>query len=378
MAFAIILPNARNQFIGADGSPIVGGTVTFYIPNTSTPKNTWQDSTQSVLNTNPVVLDSLGSAQIYGNGQYRQVLKDAAGNTLWDKLTSSSPLAGNFISLDGSNNFTVNEGPDLFADTTGRLVWGLNAKAPAGPTYVMTDDDRGSAISAYNAASGLTVTLPDPLVVGDNFVTFFHRGDHAMTIQSGSANIFTPQYQLGTNSITLPTVESFIGFFSNLGNWTVWTGSPTAIGTEGSSLVYSESNQTIPHNANVARTWTTVLHDVHGFWNVSNPTRLTVPAGVAKIVLTGNTRFITTSSSEGYKFFLFKNGATFTGCPFLETSTNGVAVYPSGGVTSGEILVTPGDYFEFMVRQSSGGDVTTSADIAGVNWFSAQITQWIS
>lgn len=87
MAIATILPEGRTAFYDNNGVPLVDGYVYFYIPNTSTPKNTWQDATQSTLNTNPVRLDSLGSALIYGFGQYRMVVKDVDLNTIYDALT---------------------------------------------------------------------------------------------------------------------------------------------------------------------------------------------------------------------------------------------------------------------------------------------------
>lgn len=82
-----LLPNGKQQFIDVDGNPLVDGEVYFYIPNTSTPKNTWQDPEEMTLNTNPVVLDDRGQAIIYGTGQYRQVVLDVDGNTIWDQLT---------------------------------------------------------------------------------------------------------------------------------------------------------------------------------------------------------------------------------------------------------------------------------------------------
>lgn len=56
-----------------------------YLPATLTPKNTWQDSAQTILNTNPIVLDSRGEAIIYGTGDYRQIVKDVDGNLIWDQ-----------------------------------------------------------------------------------------------------------------------------------------------------------------------------------------------------------------------------------------------------------------------------------------------------
>jgi hypothetical protein len=93
---ATLLPNARQQFWDTNGRPLAGGSVYFYIPNTSTLKNTWQDAGKTVLNTNPVVLDSNGQAIIYGEGQYRQVVYDVHGNLIWDKLTDSYALNSEF------------------------------------------------------------------------------------------------------------------------------------------------------------------------------------------------------------------------------------------------------------------------------------------
>lgn len=89
---ASIIPNAKQQFIDINGNPLVGGTVGMYVVSTLTPKDTWQDAAQGVLNTNPIILDARGEAQIYGNGNYRQILSDSLGNLIWDKVTSA-PIA---------------------------------------------------------------------------------------------------------------------------------------------------------------------------------------------------------------------------------------------------------------------------------------------
>lgn len=86
---AALLPNGKQQFIDINGKPLVGGTVGMYIPGTLIPKNTWQDALQTILNTNPIVLDSRGQALIYGSGAYRQIVKDADGNLIWDELTAA-------------------------------------------------------------------------------------------------------------------------------------------------------------------------------------------------------------------------------------------------------------------------------------------------
>ncbi|WP_242176571.1 glycosyl hydrolase family 28-related protein [Pseudomonas sp. MONT-RG-20F-20-E-7-02] len=81
---AILLQNGKQAFTDVNSRPLVGGKVYFYAPGTNTPKDTWQDSAQTVLNTNPIILDARGEASIYGSGPYRQVLRDASGVLIWD------------------------------------------------------------------------------------------------------------------------------------------------------------------------------------------------------------------------------------------------------------------------------------------------------
>lgn len=84
------LPNGRQQFTHpSTGAPLVGGKVWHYIPGTTIVKDTYQNQAGTVANTNPIILDAYGSAVIWGDGAYRQVLLDANNNQLWDEDTSS-------------------------------------------------------------------------------------------------------------------------------------------------------------------------------------------------------------------------------------------------------------------------------------------------
>lgn len=103
---ATILPLGETTFFDANGDPLAGGTVAFYIPGTTTPKDTYRDADQLILNTNPVVLDSAGRAIIFGSGSYRQVVSDALGNLIWDQVTGE-PNAG-IVSAGGTSGGTPN------------------------------------------------------------------------------------------------------------------------------------------------------------------------------------------------------------------------------------------------------------------------------
>lgn len=93
---ASLLPNGKQHFDSAVGTPCAGCSVYFYQPGTTTPKSTWQDPAQTIPNPNPVVTDGAGNAVIYGQGVYRQVLKDAAGSTIWDQLTADPTYGTTF------------------------------------------------------------------------------------------------------------------------------------------------------------------------------------------------------------------------------------------------------------------------------------------
>jgi microcystin-dependent protein len=103
---ATLLPPGQQVFIDVNGKPLAGGTVQFLVPNTTTAKQTWKDAAQTILNTNPVRLDAAGRATIYGAGAYRQIVKDAAGNLIWDQLTADTSSAQ--ISWGGTSTGTPN------------------------------------------------------------------------------------------------------------------------------------------------------------------------------------------------------------------------------------------------------------------------------
>jgi hypothetical protein len=98
-AQTLILPPAQQQFADSNGKPLAGGSVFFYIPGTSTPKTTWQDINATVPNTNPVILNSAGRAQIWGQGNYREVVFDVNSNLIWDQLTSAVQFQTSVIGI---------------------------------------------------------------------------------------------------------------------------------------------------------------------------------------------------------------------------------------------------------------------------------------
>lgn len=99
---AALLPNAIQQFFDNNGNPLSSGYVYTYTPSTLTPKTTWQDANKVTPNTNPIRLDAGGKATIYGDGIYRQIVKDRNSNTIWDGNTYATGVASAALVGDGN------------------------------------------------------------------------------------------------------------------------------------------------------------------------------------------------------------------------------------------------------------------------------------
>src|SRR5690606_30160128 len=122
---AALLPNGEQVFLDNDGNPLSDGTVEFYIPGTLTPKDTWEDANQTIPNTNPVELNAAGRAIIYGEGVYRQIVKDSQGNTIWDQETTGnipSSVINGGLAVGTPNALVVNPSVPIDSLSDGILI----------------------------------------------------------------------------------------------------------------------------------------------------------------------------------------------------------------------------------------------------------------
>lgn len=74
-----------------NGKPLAGGKLYTYQARTNAPKATYQSEDAVVENTNPVILNGEGYANVYLVGSYKMVLKDDKDNEIWssDPVTAS-------------------------------------------------------------------------------------------------------------------------------------------------------------------------------------------------------------------------------------------------------------------------------------------------
>ena len=62
---ASLTPTPKQQIYGSDGNPLVGGKIYTYAAGTTTPLATFTDAGGGTANTNPIILNSLGQANIW-------------------------------------------------------------------------------------------------------------------------------------------------------------------------------------------------------------------------------------------------------------------------------------------------------------------------
>lgn len=209
-----LLPNGEQQFFNANGAPLAGGSVYFYVPGTTTPKQTWSNPSLTVLNANPVVLDSAGRAIIYGFGQYRQQVYDSNSNLIWDQLTASN--AGFLSGIETPGNYTVS------AADAGMLILPSGGATVTLPSASSVNDIALSIASVQSA--GATVTLSGGTLIGGNLsgstsvvlgygswlsvVAYGTNNEWVIVSASGditSAHGFFASSTPGTSSWTAPT-----------------------------------------------------------------------------------------------------------------------------------------------------------------------------
>ena len=110
----VVSPTAKAQFIDAAGVPLAGGLLYTYAAGTTTPQATYTDSTGATSNSNPIVLDSRGEANIWlGSSTYKFKLCDSINTELWtvDNIsapsTSLSPVLSGNVTISTANSGTA-------------------------------------------------------------------------------------------------------------------------------------------------------------------------------------------------------------------------------------------------------------------------------
>lgn len=162
------------QFLDNTGAPLAAGKVYTYAADGLTPKATYQDAALTILNENPVPLDTAGRAIIIGSGTFVFALFDADGVQIYKQATADTTLSLNASSfglqiLTAANAAAVLSllGITQFTLPAGLIVpYGRFNSPPSGWLYC-----DGSAVSrtTYSTLFGIIGTT---FGTGDGVTTF--------------------------------------------------------------------------------------------------------------------------------------------------------------------------------------------------------------
>lgn len=206
---AVVTPTAKAQFIDAAGIPLAGGFLYTYEAGTTTPQATYTDSTAATANSNPIVLDSRGEANIWlASANYKFKLTDANGTEIWtvDNIaapsTALSPVFTSNVTIS-----TTSSGPALLITQSGAgpIIRAVNPADPAEVFFTVTNDGSvgigtGSPSNALDIAGGA--------------IQISTAGGTARTIISADStdSIFaasdTRNFTIKTNSATRLTINA--------------------------------------------------------------------------------------------------------------------------------------------------------------------------
>jgi hypothetical protein len=115
MATTSLAPTPKLQFFDANGAPLAGGLLYTYEAGSTTPLASYTDSTGVSANTNPIVLDSRGEANVWLSGAiYKFALYSATNVLIWtvDNINGSTFAVnatgtGSQVAFSVVNGFTA-------------------------------------------------------------------------------------------------------------------------------------------------------------------------------------------------------------------------------------------------------------------------------
>jgi len=384
---ASILPPGQTTYFDANGAPLAGGSVYYFIPNTSTPKNTWSDPYGNTLNPNPVILDAAGRCTVYGEGQYTQAVYDSLGNLQFTALSQDllqlfSLPATTRIALSGNTSYYVaTTGSDSTGNGTSGNPWATIQHAV---TYIAALIDlRGYTATIYVADGTYTqgVVISGPFVGQGNVHII---GDSATPanciISTTSSNCFLVQecgvvniegFKLQTTTSGSGVLAGAAGQINIVGPMNFGACADTHIGCNGAgSSVTINTNYTISGSAQSHWSAQLGMSEIFVFSNTititGTPAFSTAFAFIRDSVLTcGSLTF--TGSATGTRFSVSQNGVIDCGTSSLTYFPGSLAgSITSGGVyntqTSAVLQAVQGTFKNLQLAWSSDTQVSITAD----------------
>lgn len=232
----------KPQFVDANGAPMSSGTLTFYAAGSTTPQNTYTDSTGVTANSNPITLNSRGEPAneiwLTGGQSYKMVLKDSSGSTVWtvdniagvndttgsqsEWVTGPTPtyVSATSFTLAGDQTSTFHVGRRLKTTNSGGTIYSrITASVFGASTTVTVANDSVTLDSGLSAVSYALLAAVNPSVPAQRDDTFrvADNSDPTKLIALQASSITTAT----TRTVTVPdrdvTINNLAPITASLG-----------------------------------------------------------------------------------------------------------------------------------------------------------------
>jgi hypothetical protein len=251
---ASLTPTPKQQFFDANGNPLVAGKVYTYAGGTTTPIATFTDQAGGTANTNPIILDSRGMANIWLQPTiaYKFLITDSNDVTQYttdnilvpvDNLSFGSPPPIGDVSPDTGAFTTLSATGDVTFSGFGyvQMPVGATTDRPAVPTEGMfrynstLDVFEGFSNNAWGQVGG------DAGATGGGNNEVFIENDQTVTISytiPATKNAMTTgpitldAGFIGTGSIAATTLTIDTATSGELGVGSIILGTSIALGTK--------------------------------------------------------------------------------------------------------------------------------------------------
>jgi hypothetical protein len=162
---ATIAPVFKFQFLDGNGNPLTAGKLYTYFNGTTVPRTTYTTAAETTPNTNPIILDSAGRADIFltAGVAYKFVLANAGNVTQYtvDNITSAGTMStqnSNFVTITGGTISGVTITGPITGDVTGNLTGNVTGN--------LTGNVTGGAIVGESYNGGQLAGLRNKIING--------------------------------------------------------------------------------------------------------------------------------------------------------------------------------------------------------------------
>jgi len=200
MTTATLSPSPKLQFFDANGNPLVGGKLYSYAAGTTTPLATYADYDGTTTNTNPVILDSRGEADVWlSSSYYKLKLTDSNNVEIWtvdhiggfatmaDVTAAINALTASLAASSGSSLIGfIQAGTGAVATTAQAKMRETISVKDFGAVGDDTHDDTTNIQAAINYANtiGGDVYFPAGIYKITNTLTINNSGDETDTFKA--------------------------------------------------------------------------------------------------------------------------------------------------------------------------------------------------